>query len=163
MTSGGEKIFIETQSFSADIADIKKLSIAARDNTLILLEDIADIRVGEFENTYSSRFASHEVYGPAVFLGIGKKASVNAVSFTQEVKARMNEISKTLPNDVIITKIQDEGANAAEATSHLIKDLILSIVIVVGILVVFLGFKNALNTATSIPLILALVFLFAYL
>ena len=75
----------------------------------------------------------------------------------------MQDIEKTLPNDIILSKIQDEGVNAAEATSHLIKDLILSIVIVMGVLVIFLGFKNALNTATSIPLILALVFIFAYL
>ena len=75
----------------------------------------------------------------------------------------MEEIQKTLPQDIVINKIQDEGEKASEATSHLIKDLILSIVIVVAVLIVFLGFKNALNTATSIPLILALVFLVAYI
>lgn len=88
---------------------------------------------------------------------------MNAVNFTENVDEKMKEIQKTLPQDIVITKIQDEGEKASEATSHLIKDLILSIVIVVAVLVVFLGFKNALNTATSIPLILALVFLFAYI
>lgn len=88
---------------------------------------------------------------------------MNAVNFTESIDEKMQEIQKTLPQDIIITKIQDEGEKASEATSHLIKDLILSIVIVVAVLVIFLGFKNALNTATSIPLILALVFLFAYI
>lgn len=88
---------------------------------------------------------------------------MNAVNFTESIDEKMQEIQKTLPQDIVITKIQDEGEKASEATSHLIKDLILSIVIVVGVLVIFLGFKNALNTATSIPLILALVFLFAYI
>ena len=85
------------------------------------------------------------------------------MNFTESVEEAIHEIEKTLPNDVVIEKIQDEGEKAREATSHLIKDLILSIFIVVAILVVFLGFQNALNTATSIPLILALVFLFAYI
>ena len=75
----------------------------------------------------------------------------------------MIEIESLLPNDIVLTKIQDEGEKAREATSDLIKDLFLSIAIVVTVLVFFLGFKNALNTATSIPLILALVFIFAYL
>lgn len=88
---------------------------------------------------------------------------MNAVNFTESIDEKMQEIQKTLPQDIVITKIQDEGEKASEATSHLIKDLILSIVIVVAVLVIFLGFKNALNTATSIPLILALVFLFAYI
>jgi len=79
------------------------------------------------------------------------------------VEEEMQNIETFLPNDVTLSKIQDEGEKAGEATSHLIKDLILSIVIVVGVLIFFLGVKNALNTATSIPLILALVFLFAYL
>lgn len=158
-----ERMFVETQWGTDTLADIKKTVISSDGDSVIYLEDIANVSLGEFDPTSTSRFASNEWRGQAVFIWVGKRVGMNAVNFTESIDEKMQEIQKTLPQDIVITKIQDEGEKASEATSHLIKDLILSIVIVVAVLVIFLGFKNALNTATSIPLILALVFLFAYI
>lgn len=65
--SHGEKIFVETSGFSASLEDIKKIVISTTGDSLIYLEDIADIRLGEYENAQSSRFASLEHQGNAVF------------------------------------------------------------------------------------------------
>lgn len=163
VNENNEKIFIETQGVKNTVEDIKKIVISTQWSSVIYLQEIANIRIGELQEKSNSLFASSTDSSPAVFIGVGKKIGTNAVNFTQKIEQEIEKISNILPKDIKITKIQDEWEKAAEATTHLIKDLILSIAIVVWVLVIFLGFKNALNTATSIPLILALVFLFAYI
>lgn len=163
ISEDGEKTFIETVGTKDTIEDIKKIIISSKENATIYLEEIATIRIWELENSSYSRFANINGSSRSVFIGVWKKVWMNAVNFTQVIEEKMWEIQKILPKDILITKIQDEWEKAKEATSELVKDLFLSIGIVVGILIFFLWFKNALNTATSIPLILSLVFFFAYI
>lgn len=75
--------------------------------------------------------------------------------------SRMEELSPTLPKNVHIEMIQNEGDTAREATSELLFHLALSIGIVFLVLVVFLGFKNAINAAFCIPMVLGIVFIVA--
>lgn len=158
-----EKTFIETVWINSHIEDIKKIVIASKDGSVIYLEEIANLRNGELEENSVSRFSSIDGSSRGVFIGVGKKIGTNAVNFTQTIEQEVEKIRHIIPKDIVITKIQDEWEKARDATSELVKDLFLSIGIVVAILIFFLWFKNALNTATSIPLILSLVFFFAYI
>lgn len=74
---------------------------------------------------------------------------------------KMEEIKKTLPKNVVIHTIQNEGETAREATSELMFHLFVSIAIVFIILVIFLGLTDALNAAFCIPMVLGIVFIVA--
>nr|MDD3720575.1 efflux RND transporter permease subunit [Candidatus Gracilibacteria bacterium] len=162
--SSDEKTFIEVSSNLSTIEKLKKLVIADYNGNEIFLEDVANIKYGKKKLTdYSFYSDKNSIGNEVVFLGVGKQIGTNAVFVTEKIEEKINELRETLPKNIEIQTIQNEGEKARIATSELIKDLILSIIIVVVILIIFLGFKNALNTATSIPLILSLVFLFAYL
>ncbi|MDD5769719.1 MAG: efflux RND transporter permease subunit [Candidatus Gracilibacteria bacterium] len=160
----GEKVFLETSGKINDIDGLKKLVISNIAGKILYLGDVADFSYGDKIISNRTKFSTKESLDKnAVLLGIGKQVGTNGVFVTDEVKTQMQEIIKTLPKDVSVEIIQDEGKEAGMATSDLIKDLIESIIIVVVILVLFLGWKNALNTATSVPLILSLVFLYSYI
>lgn len=163
-TQNKERVFIETTGKKEDIESIKKILITNRNNSPVYLEDVANIYFWEkfisSYTKYSNKTVSSE---NLVMLWIGKQVGTNGVFVTNTIKAEMENIKKELPKDIEMIVIADEWKEANLATSHLITDLIQSIIIVVVILVFFLGWKNALNTATSIPLILSMVFLYALL
>lgn len=77
----------------------------------------------------------------------------------ESVLAKMEELQKNLPKNVIIHTIQNEGETAREATSELMLHLFVSIGIVLIILVIFLGVRDALNAAFCIPMVLGIVFI----
>lgn len=159
-----ERVFLETNGKVNDINALKKLIVSNINGKILYLEDIAELSYGEKRVSNYSTFSSKDNFWKYwVFLWIWKQVGTNGVFVTNNIKKKMEEIKKELPKDIKIEIIQDEWSEAKKATDDLITDLIESIMIVVIILVLFLWFKNALNTATSIPLILSLVFLYSYI
>lgn len=160
----GERVFLETSGKINTIDELEKLIISNRNGKIVYLWDIATFSHWEKRLSSYVNYSNKELQGnTSVLLWIGKQTGTNGVFVTNAIKSKMEEIEKNIPSDVQITIIQDEWYEAQIATGHLITDLILSIIIVVFILVLFLWWKNALNTATSIPLILWLVFLYAFI
>ncbi len=93
-----------------------------------------------------------------VFIWFWKKIGSNSIFVTNDIKEKVEEIQKTLPENIKITIIQDEWQTAKDATNMLLINLVQSIAIVVFILTLSLWLRNALNTAISIPLTLSSVF-----
>lgn len=159
-----EKIFIETIWKIDDIEKLKKIIVSNIWNSPLYLEDISNIKYGEKRLDKYSVFAEKKsLWNSAVFIWIWKQVWTNWVFVTEKVKEKIEEIQTNLPKNIKLTIIQDEWENANEATNHLIIDLIQSIIIVVVLLIIFLWFKDALNMAVSIPLVLFLVFLYSYI
>lgn len=159
-----ERVFLETSWKLNTIEALKKLIISNRSGKMVYLWDIASFSQWEKRLSSYTIFSQEEnTWSPSVLLWVWKQVGTNGVSVTKEIKKQMEIIKNNLPSDIKISVIQDEWEEAALATGHLITDLIQSIIIVVVILIFFLGWKNALNTATSIPLILSLVFLYAFI
>jgi len=161
--SSWERIFLQTNWKIDDIKKLKKIVISKIWESTLYLWDIAEIKYGEKRNDKYSIYSDKIWNYNWVFLWIWKQFGTNWVFVVEDIKEKMNDIIKTLPKDIKVEIIQDEWENANSATSHLIKDLIESIIIVVILLIIFLGFKDALNMAVSIPLVLLLVFLYSYI
>ncbi|MDD2745577.1 MAG: efflux RND transporter permease subunit, partial [Candidatus Gracilibacteria bacterium] len=136
----------------------------AKDGVSIRIRDIATINRGPSRpSSYYSFQKVNSVADSAVFLGISKKQGSNAVGVVEALLERLDEIRPTLPSNISIEIIQNEGETAREATDELLFHLILSIVIVFAVLVVFLGLKNATNAAFCIPMVLGIVFIVAFI
>ncbi len=159
-----EKVYLETKGKIEDIETLKKIILSQRDGKVLYLEDIATFSYGEKRLSHYSTFSNTKDFEKnAVFLWVWKQVWTNGVFVTNDIKTKMNTLIQELPQDIKIEIIQDEWAEAKKATDDLITDLIESILIVIVILILFLWVKNALNTATSIPIILSLVFLYSYI
>ncbi len=74
----------------------------------------------------------------------------------------IDEAKKTLPGDVSVETVANEGETARHATNELLFHLFVSIAIVFGVLVLFLGLRNAANAAFCIPMVLGIVFVVAF-
>jgi len=156
-----EKIFVELNWKFDNIESLKKLVIGNIMWNIIYLEDVASIRYGVKRLNKSSTYYSSGSTNNMVLFWVWKAIWTNAVFVTQDVQKKINEVKKELPKDIEIEVIQNEWAKAQNATNMLLVNLVQSIIIVFLVLAVYLWVKDAFNTAVSIPLTLALVFVFA--
>lgn len=162
--NNNENTQIEIKSSYNNAEKLKKLIVSDINWNTIFLDEIANIKIWQKKlNNISLYSDKTQLWTESVFIWVWKQVWSNSVFVTKDIESKVEELKEKLPKDIEIKEIQNEWEKAEIATNELIRDLILSIVIVIIILIAFLWVKNALNTATSIPLILSLVFLFAYL
>lgn len=157
----GEKIFVSTNWKIQKIEELKKIVIWNTNWKILYLEDVRDIKcwtkILNKSVVYSDKNWNYE----SILIWFWKQVWTNSVFITNDVIKRMEEIKKELPKNIDIKIIQNEWETAKKATNMLIINLAQSIFIVFIVLALYLWIRDALNTAVSIPLSLALVFLVA--
>lgn len=143
------------------IQKVKKLVITHHKNNPVYIEDVAHVDQWISQDTSSTYYANWKETYDAITLGIAKKKGVNAVTVVSNIQEYLSKVKQNLPDGFQIYEIQNEGTTAKKATNMLLSNLIQSIVIVLVILTIFLGYRNAVNISISIPLTLSVVFLYA--
>lgn len=92
---------------------------------------------------------------PAITIGIAKQKGTNAVTVAEEIFRRVEELKPQLPPGVTIAVTRNDGQTAARAVGDLYQSLGIAIITVVGLLVIFLGWRESMIVAFVIPLTLA--------
>lgn len=146
-----------------EIADIGNTVVGRPNGMPVLLSDVAEIKRGIGRVTSFSLINTGSGSQNAVFIGIAKKKGSNSVNVIKEVQKELETIRKDLPTGYEMTITQDEGKVAETETSRLIKEIGNTVLILFIILVIFLGFQDAIGSALSIPIVLSLVFGYAYI
>ncbi|KAF0191695.1 MAG: acriflavin resistance protein [Gammaproteobacteria bacterium] len=153
----------------ASVSDIENIVVAARNNRLVYLSDVADIRdgVGEIGHVHRIGFGGASKTGlasasepehAAVTLTLAKKRGTNAVAIAGRIRDRVAALQGDfIPDDVMVTVTRDSGAEANAAVNMLIEHLGMAIASVIVILLVFLGWREASIVTLNIPLILFIV------
>lgn len=142
-----------------DKRGLENLMIAQVAGAKIYLKDVASIGYGPIDLNSFVRFSDKDSSKAAVLLGVAKMKGSNAVNVVGDVLKKVNEMRQKLPKNAEIRIIQNEGETARKATNELMFHLFVSIFIVLVILIIFLGVKNALNAAFCIPMVLGIVFI----
>lgn len=149
----------------SDLEDIRHLVVGSFQWKNVYLEDIATITFAIPEELSSTWLRDKDLkiqYNKnTLFVGIAKKDGTNSVEVVRAIEKKISKLQQKLEGKYEITKVQDLGAKAEKATNMLLVNLIQSIIIVLIILTIILWFHNALNVAITIPLTLAVIFLYA--
>ena len=128
--------------------------VGISDGQPIALHQIANVALGRRAAESDTRFGRGGSTGTsesAVSIAIAKKAGTNAVAIADAVLDKLKTVA--LPPGVAVTVTRNYGEKANDAVNELIQRLIEAIVIVV-ILLLTLGWREALVVATAIPLTL---------
>jgi multidrug efflux pump subunit AcrB len=166
LVSGGKRMRLEAGGFLDTRKDVAGLVVANRSGKLVYLRDVADVIDGFEEPERMTRFA----YGPghaletgakydpsehaSVTIALAKRKGENAVTVANQILTRMSEIAKGLPPGITYAITRNDGEKADHAVNELVDHLTLSILIVILLLVVSLGWRDALIVALAIPLTL---------
>lgn len=165
LVQGGEIKPIRVLGALENAEDLRNLIVGAPGGRPVHLGEIAQVVDASLEHEVHARMAwgkasAHPSSGEvsATTLSLAKKAGTNAVTVSNAVLAKLEEIkAHALPEGVQITVTRNDGAKANDAVNTLVEHLGIAIASVVLILIVFLGWREAAIVTLTVPLILFVV------
>lgn len=87
----------------------------------------------------------------AVILSLEMREGNNIVQYGKEVDEVLNAFQKELPADVQIERIADQPKVVDQSVTSFVRDLLVSIVVVILVMMILFPFRSAIVAATSIP------------
>ncbi len=181
---GSERILVRSGQFLRNAEDVGSVVLSTRPSQAgpggqpVYLRDLARVSDGPAEQSNISRIsfgpgvhagghligggslgqADAELTGRsfnAVTLAISKQQGTNAVRISEALTRQMKLLApQMLPADTAWLVTRDDGEGANHAVNELVTHLTWAIVIVLGLLVVALGWRDAAVVALAIPLTL---------
>ena len=148
-----------------DIDTIKQLPIKKTPNKIVLLSDIANVEFGPVsEKTLFKAQTKDQLNLKTVGIGIYARSGASTVELSDQIKEKIKEVKKSLPNDLNL-EIAFNRANYVEAAiEEVYKTLIIAFILVVIIIYLFLGnLKAVIVPAIALPVSLVASFLGLYL
>lgn len=116
----------------------------------VYLQDIAKVTFKDTEKTTYARESKEQV----VMLDVKKRAGKNMIEAADAIKIIVKESQEKdiIPQDVTITLSNDSSTKTLNQVDELVNNIIFGIILVVGVLMFFLGFRNALFVGFAIPM-----------
>ncbi|MHB1177871.1 MAG: efflux RND transporter permease subunit, partial [Daejeonella sp.] len=146
--------FIRSEGLVGNLDDINKIVVKNNTNGIpVLIRDIASVQIGNSIRYGALTRATPDGQGEAVGGIVMMLKGANANNVVKQVKAKIERITKTLPEGVTIEPFLDRSALVDRAMGTVATNLIEGALIVIFVLVLFLGnLRAGLVVASVIPL-----------
>ena len=154
--AGPERMSVRTSGQFHSVADLEAVNLRVNDR-FYRLADIADISRGY---VYPSSPMFHYNGKPAIGLAIAMVDGGNIQEFGKQLQQRINDLTAQLPVGVDVHMVSDQADVVKVAVSGFTSALFEAVIIVLAVSFISLGLRAGLVVAISIPLVLALVFVF---
>ena len=148
---GPTVLFIRSEGLVGSFDDIENIVVKNLTNgTPLLIRDVADVRLGSATRYGAMTYNGIEQVSGAVVMML-KGANSNEV--IKNIKGRITQIQKTLPEGVMIDPFLDRTKMVNNSISTVTRNLMEGALIVIFVLVLFLGnFRAGFLVASVIPL-----------
>ena len=151
--------------------DVGDIIIAQYRGSVIYLRDVAKIEdshnIQEFKSvniTYRDKIGNFTPTQPQVTLTVSKLQGTNAVVIADEVLKYLDEYKEEFEkNGIGFTVTRNDGERANEAVNELVYHLEVSIIIIAVVLILVLGWKEAVIVTITVPTIFSITLFLAYL
>lgn len=122
----------------------------------VYLKDIAEVRFKPKETTTYAREKGQSV----VMLDIKKRSGANAIKASEKIRAIVEEArANYFPPNLDLSITNDSSERTLSQVDDLVNNIIFGIILVVGVLMFFLGFKNAIFVGFAIPMSMFMSFM----
>ena len=155
----GEEMAVSAGRYLATEEEVAGLVVAMHNGKPVYLRDVADVSFGAAD---ARSYVMHGVAGsaqtfPAVTIAVGKKPGTNAVDIANAVIARLQHLEGiALPEGVHASITRNYGQSADDKAKTLIQKLIFATAIVVLLVLVALGKREAFIVGTAVIITLAI-------
>ncbi|APG60510.1 CusA/CzcA family heavy metal efflux RND transporter [Christiangramia salexigens] len=149
--------FIRGEGLARNISDIKNIVIKNSQGIPITIDNIAEVKIGSAVRYGAlTKNGEGETVGGMVMMLKG----ANSNEVVENVKNRITQIQKSLPEGVSIEPFLDRSELISKTTSTVTQNLLEGGLIVIFVLVVLLGnWRGGLIVASTIPLSLLFAFI----
>jgi multidrug efflux pump subunit AcrB len=185
-----QDVRVQAGQFLGDAQDVRNLVVGTTNGRPVYMRDVADVTDGPGEFLDYVRFhrglawdhpkdpgAAGSLIGdpspmppsrsdaqPAVTIAVAKKHGTNNVWVAADLLARMAELKKAiLPADVQVVVTRNYGVTADDKVKELEEGLLVAIAVVMALLAIGLGIRQALVVAIAVPCVFGLTLIVNYL
>ena len=154
--AGPERMSVRTSGQFQTTEDLEAVNLRVNDR-FYRLADVAEITRG-YVDPASPMF--HYNGKPAIGLAIAMNDGGNIQAFGKQLHQRIDELTAELPVGVDVHMVSDQAQVVEVAVGGFTSALFEAVIIVLGVSFISLGLRAGLVVAISIPLVLALGFVF---
>lgn len=139
-----------------DMKDVENVIIKNENQNVVFLKDVASVSFVEKEKESYAR----EYLKPVVSLDVIKRAGENLIAASEGINAIIDEAKEdVLPDNLGISITNDQSDMTETQVEELQNSIIFGVLLVVGVLLFFLGLRNALFVGVAIPLSMFMSFM----
>ena len=137
-----------------DLSSIKQLPIKKIKNSIIRLENIAEVKYGPVseKTLFKAQSKDGKPNEKVVGIGIYAKSGASTVELSKKIRERIKIVQKTLPDSLTLNVSFDRATYINAAINEVYKTLAIAFVLVVIIIYLFLGnLKAVIVPAVALP------------
>ena len=140
----------------SDPRQLEDVIVKNEKGNIVYLRDVATVDFGYVETKSYARLAKQ----PVVMVDVIKRSGQNLLNATDKVNLVLAKAkADVFPADLSVSITNDQSSFTKEMVSSLENNIISGVIVVVGVLMLFLGTRNALFVGLAIPLSMLLSFL----
>ncbi len=152
---GSRRYLLKNPNEYGSLEEIGNTVIGSREGSVVFLEDVAEIADGFEDDRYLVRTNRRT----AALLTVIKREQTNTVAVGERVRQRVAEIAAALPEELELLIVSDRGLDVADFLGNLGYNALAAAIIVIALVTLFLGIRQALVVSVAIPLSVLLAFI----
>ncbi|MDE5419918.1 efflux RND transporter permease subunit [Labilibaculum sp. DW002] len=148
---------IRTSADYTSMEQIENTIVKVTNNKVVYLKDVAEVEDGYEELSSISRLNNN----PVVSLSLSKKSGENLLAATDQIYKIIDELKESgfLPEGLTVTVTNDTSEDVRGMISDLENSIIMGMILVILILYLFMGLRNALFSGLAIPMSMFISFI----
>ncbi len=149
LVKNAEEYIVRSVGLAEKISDLERIVLKVKDGTPVYLEQVADVVIGgEIRRGLATMNGAGEVVVGMVLKLIG----TNTSTVISDVKTKLNEVNKVLPEGVRVVPYYDQATLVGKCVKTVTDALVFGVLLVAGVLLLFMGgLRASLVVALSIP------------
>lgn len=154
LRSNDREYLLRTVGSLDEVDEFRRVVVRSTDEGLIRLEDVAAVELSFEDATIASRLNG----GTAITLRVNKVPRGNSIGVIESVREEVAAIQAVSPSNLQFTLSNDSTVQIRDSISVLLNNALFGLGLLVVILFLFIGFRNAVMTALGIPITFAITF-----
>jgi multidrug efflux pump subunit AcrB len=150
----GTKLNIRVPAQFTEPEEVDTLLIATRDGRPIYLTDVAEVRDTFKDRTSISRLNGEDT----ITLSVQKRAGENIIAIVDHVMTVLEHARMQVPAGVRFDVTLDQSEDIRGIVKDLENNMLTGLILVVGVLLLFLGWRPAMIVGLAIPMSMLLSF-----
>lgn len=148
VVNGMEEQGIRIQGRLRDVREFEQMVVKRNGDQAIRLEQVADVVDGAAEQRRLSIFNGV----PSLGIDVIKARDASTISVTDDIKAKIEELRKTLPADFELVVVRDSGEDVAASMRNVTEALSMGALLTIVTVFVFLNsWRSTLITSLALP------------
>lgn len=161
LSNGTTRINVSIQGSFNSLQDIENCVVAVSNNNgaIVHLKDIAAVSWELADSTTRIRENGHQ----AILLSAFFPADNNIVLIGQDVQTKLKQLKLQMPPGLNVDEITYQPADVNQSVNNFFKSLLEGIALVLVVVFLGMGFKNAIVASTAVPLSILIAFCAMYI